>query len=192
MRHGTRFAGRTIAACAVLTLALAGAAGSHADVVVTIDSATLNEVLAELARQEISVPISEHQTLTVRVAELRITGFEPTGDELEPGLIRTAMKLEVAELGSSLPVEPGISLHVIGESGKSELEMRFARLMLRLPLMRPINVGSMLPPLRFPTDNLFVLRGASRDVRVVSHLKKVRIEENGIRFDFGVEVEAEH
>ena len=189
MRQATRDAGRTIAATAILALALIGAPGSHADVVVTIDSATLNVVLAEIAQQEISVPVAEGQSLTVRVADLRITGFDPTGDELEPGLIRTAMKLEVAELGSSVPVEPGISLHVVGESGKSELEMRFAELMLRLPLMRPINVGGMLPPLRFPADNLFVLEGALKDVHLATRLKSVRIEENGIRFDFGVEVQ---
>ena len=180
---------RTILALVIPALILVAAPGSHADVVVTIDSETLNEVLAEIARQEISVPVSETQTLTVRVEGLKITGFQPTGDELEPGLIRTTMKLEVAELGSSVPVEPGISLHVTGESGTTELEMRFAELMLRLPLMRPINVGGMLPPLRFPADNLFVLEGAQKDVRVASHLKGVRIQENGIRFDFGVEVQ---
>ena len=61
--------------------------------------------------------------------------------------------------------------------------------MLRLPLMRPVNVGGMLPPLRFPTDNIFVLSGAQKDVRIASHIKEVRIQENGIRFYFGVEVQ---
>jgi hypothetical protein len=176
------------AACVGLALAIILGAPCRADVVITIDAETLNEVLPEVSRQEVIVPVSVDQSLTVRLSDLRITGFDPTAGDGQPGSLLASLNLEVSELGTRLPVQPRISLHVLTGQGPSELELRFEQLMLPLPLMKPINVAGMLPPLRFPADNLFVINGAQGDVMVQSQLERIRIEQNGIRFDFSVAV----
>jgi len=158
-----------------------------ADVVVTIDAETLNRILPEISKQELAVPVSG-RTLTVRLGDLRIKGFVPTAGAEQPGAILAALTLEVPELGTSLPVAPSISLHVVPSDAGNELEMRFRELALPLPLMRPINVGGLVPPLRFPTDNIFVVAGAQSDVRVRSQLDQVRVERDGLRFTFAVDI----
>lgn len=178
---GTRRAALLLAAAALLPAAAA------ADVVVTVDTETLNRVLPELSRQELAVPVSG-STMTVRLADLRVRGFVPTAGPEQPGAILAAVTVEVPELGTRLPVEPSISLHVVRGDHGSELELRFRELALPLPLMRPLNVAGLVPPLRFPTENVFVVEGAQSDVRVRSELDGVVVERDGLRFTFAVEV----
>jgi len=160
---------------------------ARADVVVTIDADTLNRVLPAISRQEVTVPVS-NRTLTVALRDLRITGFVPTAGAEQPGAILASLTVEIPELSTSLPVQPRISLHVVPGDPSSQLELRFEELALPLPLMRPINVAGLVPPLRFPTDNVFALDGAEGEVRVRSTLKQVQVEREGLRFTFGVNV----
>ena len=186
MKFASRHDALSWKACLIVALAMAALPG-RADVTVTIDERTLNEVLPELAQQEVTVPVSVDQALTVRMTDMRITGFEPTAGAEQPGSLLTSVTLEVAELGSSISVTPRISLHAITDQEPAVLELRFEQLALPVPLMPPIDIAHLLPPLRFPADNVWQVNGAQGDVRVMSRLKSVRIEPAGIRFDFSVD-----
>lgn len=172
---------------ALLAAILLSVLPASADVVVTVDTETLNRILPEVSRQQVSVPVT-NRTLTVSLKDLRITGFIPTAGAEQPGAILAALTVEVPELNTSLPVQPRISLHVGSGEASGQLELRFEELALPLPLMRPVNVAGLVPPLTFPTDSIFVVDGAAGEVHVRSELREVRVESDGLRFTFSVNV----
>jgi hypothetical protein len=172
----------------VLALAtlLAAAGGVRAAVTFEVDRETLNDVLGELTLDQVAVPLTASRSLLVRLKELEVTGFDPTAGE--HGQILTSVRLEVPDLGVNINTSPRISLNVIEQATGTLLELRFEKVELDLPLAGSINVARLLPPLRYPTDNVWLLAGTRGDVPVSSRLEKVVMGRNAIRFVFGIEV----
>jgi hypothetical protein len=173
----------------LLSLLVLAATPLAAGVSVSFDIETLNEVLPALSASEITVPLSEDRSLAVRLAEMQVTGLDPTaGGEGGNGHILTSMRLQVPSLGVNLPIEPILSLHVVEGSGGSELEMRFERVSLALPLAKAIDVSPLLPPLRFPAENLWLVAGAEgNNVRVKSRLSAIEMGRKVVRFEINLE-----
>jgi hypothetical protein len=170
-------------------LLAAGAGAARADVAFEVDRQTLNDVLAEVTLDQVTVPITPQKFLTVKLEELVVTGFDPTAGEHGQGFILTSVRLLVPDLGMNIPVEPRISLNVIEQPEGSLLELRFEEVALNVPIAGPIDIASLLPPMRYPTDNMWLLAGARGDVPIASRLKKVRMGQESLRFIFKVEVQ---
>jgi len=165
--------------------ALLIAPGAAAGVSVDFDVATLNELLPALSANAISVPITENQTVNVFLEEMRVTGLEPTADG--PGHILTSMRVRVPQLGIDLPVSPRLSLRATEDRSGSLLELRFEEVRVALPLAGAIDVAPLMPPLRFPAENIFVVTGATGDVEVRSRLRGVRVGQRTVRLEFDLE-----
>jgi hypothetical protein len=176
--------------CAVaLAAGLSFAGAASAGVTVTIDRATLDDLLTAVAAQEVAVPIAENRSIDVRLDELKVLGLVPADGEGQNGHLRTAVELQVPELGLTLAAEPRVSLRAADSPSGSVIELRFEELPLRLPLAGAINVAPLLPVIRFPADNVWLVTGASGDVEVESRLVDVEIQREAIRFAFEIEVE---
>ena len=170
--------------CWIVVAALPVAAG----VTVGFDIATLNELLPALSAEEIAVPLSGRHTVGVRLEEMQVTGLDPAaGGERGPGHILTSMRVRIAQLGIDLPVEPRLSLHVVEQSTGSLLELRFEQVEIPLPLAGSIDVAAFLPPIRFPTDNLWLVAGAEGTIEIKSELSGIEMGRNVVRFEFDLE-----
>lgn len=167
---------------------LLGAGTARADVAFEVDKETLNQILSEVSMDQVAVPISSQRTITVRLEDLLVTGFDPAAGEGGQGYILTSMMLRVPDLGLSLRVKPRISLNVVEEDGEALLELRFEEVPLNVPFAGAINLGPFIPPLHYPTDNMWLLAGARGDVPIVSRLSKIRMGREALRFMFEVEV----
>jgi hypothetical protein len=137
----------------------------------------------------VPVPITPQKVLTVRLEDLVVTGFDPGAGENGQGFILTSVRLHLPDLGMNIPVEPRISLNVIEQSDESLLELRFETVEFNVPLAGAVNIASLLPPMRYPTDNMWLLAGARGDVPIASRLKKVEMGRESLRFVFDVDVQ---
>jgi len=173
----------------IAALWLVGAGAARAEVAFEVDKTTLNQILSKVALDQVAVPISPQRTITVRLEDLLVTGFDPAAGEGGQGYILTSKMLRVPDLGVNLRVEPRISLNVVEQDGEALLELRFEQVPLKVPFAGAINLAPLIPPLRYPTDNVWLLAGARGDVPIVSRLSKIRMGREALRFVFEVEVQ---
>jgi hypothetical protein len=170
--------------------AILAAPATSAGVSITLDAQAINELLPALAVDDFVVPLAAGASMTLRVESLEVTAFEPAAAGSGSGRILTAARIGAPQLGLSLPVRPALSLHVVRDQGAGALELRFERAELTLPLRGTIDVGPFLPRLRLPADNVWQLPVGSEEVEVHSRLTGVTTGENGLRFEFEVDVPA--
>ena len=158
------------------------------ELTVDIDAQTLNQILAAISVTEVEVPISAENSVTVELHDLEVKGFDPSPDGGRPGAILTAVRVVAPELGLLVPLEPRIAVDVVRAGEVSNLEFRFEDLGLKIPFVGQINLASLVPPMRYPADNVFLLDGAQGDVPVTSRLRAVKMGRDSIRFELDVEV----
>jgi len=174
-----------------LALALGAflAAPARAGVTLDIDAASLNEVLSALAAQEVEVALTEGRSLTVRLEQLKVLGFDPTAGPAQEGRIRTSVRVVAPDVGLAVTLQPALSLRIV-DGATGELELRFEEVELPLPLVGPINLAPLLRPTRFPADYVWQLEGAAGPSWVRSRLVGVRMGRETLRFSFEVGVVA--
>ncbi len=137
---------------------------------------------------EIEVPLSAESTVTVELHDLRVLGFDPSPDPNTPGAILTAVRVVSPEMGLEVPLEPRIAVDVVREGETSNLELRFEDLGLKIPFVGQINLARLVPPMRYPADNVFLIDGAQGDVPVTSRLRSIHMGRNAIRFELELQV----
>ena len=183
-----REAPRRLAGPVLIVLATLWAAPAAAGVTVDIDGPTLNRILAAISVQQIEVPLSAQSTVSVELHDLKVLGFDPAPAGGGPGAILTAVRVVAPELGLTVPLEPRITVDVVHEGEASLLEFRFEDLGLKIPFVGQINLARMVPPMRYPADNVFLIDGAQGDVPVTSRLTSIKMGRNSIRFELDIEV----
>lgn len=171
----------------VLPVAL-WAVPADAGVTVEIDGPTLNRILTAISVQEVEVPISAQSSVSVELHDLKLLGFDPAPAGGGPGVILTSVRVVAPELGLSVPLEPRIAVDVVREGETSMLEFRFEDLGLKIPFVGQINLAKMVPPMRYPADNVFVIDGAQGDVPITSRLTSIKMGRDTIRFELDLEV----
>jgi len=172
----------------LILLTVLFAAPAAAGVTVDIDAPTLNQILTAISVAQVEVPISAQSTVTVELHDLRVIGFEPSPDQQRPGAILTAVRVVAPELGLEVPLEPRIAVDVVRDGEASILEFRFEDLGLKIPFVGQINLASLVPPMRYPADNVFLLDGAQGDVPVTSRLTAIKMGRDTIRFELDLEI----
>jgi len=153
-----------------------------------IDGDTLNRLLAAAAVTEVQVPLTQQRSLPVQLRDLAVTGLEPVAGASGSGFIRTAVRVVAPDIGLDVALRPRIALNVVEHGGQSLLELRFEEVAVRFPLVGPIDIAGLIPPMRYPADNVWLLTGSAGDVEVVSRLTSVEMSPEAIRFEFSVDV----
>jgi len=170
-------------------LAAAWTAHAAAGVGVEIDAETINRLLSAVAVDRVEVAVGPQRTIDVELHDLHVIGFEPAGASGGKGVILASVRVEAPELGLRVPLEPRIVVDVAHENGISLLELRFENLGLRIPLLGAIDLAALVPPMRYPADNGWVLAGAQGDVPVTSRLTAVKMGARTLRLECDVEVD---
>lgn len=154
-----------------------------------VDAATLNELLPAVAPRNVPVEITEGRTLDVELEDLKVVGFDPAAGADGKGQILTRVRIKIAELGLNVNLEPKLSLKVVQQAGISILELRFDNAEVPIPLAGTVDIGSFVPPLRFPAESLFYLQGMDGEVPFRSRLTDVKMGLKVLRFEFELERE---
>lgn len=174
-------------ALALASVALA-AAPALARVDVTLDAASLNEMLATMAPDHVDVGLSAGRSLTIQLQDLKVTGFDPTAGP--NGGLTTSLRLIVPDLGIDVPVTPHLTLDVReAASGQKSCFLRFDKVVLNLPVSGPVDVAALLPPLPMLSDAAWVVNSARGRVRVKPQLVDAKTGAKSIRLGFELDVE---
>jgi hypothetical protein len=182
---------RTRRACLPVVVAvvlLIGAARSaFAKAEVTIDAASLNELMSAMAVSQVRVPLTEGRGVTLKLHDFRVTGFDPTEGEKQEGFVLTSLRLEVPELGLNLPLTPRLSLQTGEKNGKRIAYLKFERVSVPLPITGAVDVAPLLPVLPLPTDTSWTVAADSGNVRVRTILTEARMGAKNLRLSFDLE-----
>ncbi len=169
----------------VLLLAAASPAAARVDV--TLDAATLNDLLTVMAPSEVRVPLTEGRGVTLQIQDLRVTGFDPTEGQKQEGFVLTSFRLKVPELSLEMPLTPRLSLQVVEKNGKKVAFLRFEKVLVPLPVTGSVDVAPLLPVLPLPTDTSWTVAAESGNVRVHTVLAAARMGARNLRLTFDLE-----
>lgn len=159
----------------------------RADVRLELDLASLNRVLGAIAVHEVHVPLTAERSLRAELRDLRVVGFDLSAGPAN-GRLLTRVRVVAPEVGLDVPVEPRIRLDVVKVNDVAVLEMRFEAVSVPVPLMGRIDLARFVPPLQYPTENLFSLQGAEGEVEILARLLRVEMGREVLRFIFDVGV----
>ncbi len=173
---------------AALALATLICAPALARIDVTLDAESLNGLLASMAPEEVEVGLTAGRSLTIRMEDLKVTGFDPTAGP--NGGVTTSLRLLVPDLGIDIPVAPRLTLEIAdAASGRKASFLRFDKVMLNLPLTGAIDVAALLPPLALMPDTGWVVNAARGKVRVKPNLVDAKTGTKNIRLGFELTIE---
>jgi len=161
---------------------------ARAAIVVTIDRATLDDLLAALSRQDVQLRLTESRSVAVRLDDLRILSMDPDGGADGQGQIHTSVRVRIPDFGLDVRVEPRISLHVVQDGSTPFLELRFDEVPLPLPMSGTIDLAAVLPATRFPAHAVWGVDGAGGEVEVHSRLVGLEMGADRIRLTLEVDV----
>ncbi|HEX4822996.1 MAG TPA: hypothetical protein VFV19_01650 [Candidatus Polarisedimenticolaceae bacterium] len=153
---------------------------------VTLDAATLNELLSKLAPDHVPVDLHSGKTLNLQLKDVKVTGFDPAAGP--NGGILTSLRLIVPELNLDSPVTPRLTLDVKDAGGKKVCFLKFDKVNLTLPIMGAIDVGPLLPPLPILPDKGWEVDSANGPMEVTPKLIDAKTGAQSIRVGFDLVV----
>lgn len=163
-------------------LALAPPALARVDV--TLDTGSLNDLIANMAPERVPVELAAGRAITLVLHDLEVTGFDPAGGGAGQGYVLTSVRLQVPELGLDVPLTPKLSLQFREANGKKVAYLRFEEVKLVLPVTGPINLAPLLPPLPIIADNAWFVNSARGKIRVEPRLVDARLGTSALRLAF--------
>lgn len=161
----------------------------EARVDVTLDTATLNDLIGKMAPETIPVSLGGGRSVQLRMSDLRITGFEPAAGER--GHVLCSVRLSVPELGVDVPVAPRLSLQFKDADGKKVAYLRFEEVKVALPLTGTVDVAPLLPPLPITTDTSWKVTAQRGPVRIEPKLVDATMGQKNLKLAFDLLVTPE-
>jgi hypothetical protein len=179
---------RTLATAAALVLAAAvSVSPTPARGDVTLDAASLNELLAGMAPERVQVDLLGGRAVSIELHEMKVTGFDPAAGA--NGEILTSVRVKIPELGLDLPVNPRLSVQLKQDAGAARsCYLKFEKVMLALPLTGSVDVAPLLPVLPVMSEAAWMIDAARGKVRVKPSLIDARTGATNLRLGFDLAV----
>jgi hypothetical protein len=175
-------------AASALVLSVLCSAPAWARIDVTLDAESLNGLFESMAPDSVQVALAGGKSLTIRMDDLRVKGFDPTAGP--HGGVTASLRLKVPDLGIDVPVEPHLILDIKDASGGRKASyLRFDKVVVNLPLTGPVDVAALLPPLALMPDAGWIVNSARGKVRVRPHLVDALTGTKNIKLGFTLEIE---
>ena len=175
-----------LAAAVAATSALSPVA---ARVDVTLDAASLTELLAGMAPEKVQVDLVAGRKVTIELHDMKIEGFDPSAGS--NGEILTSVRVKIPELGLDVPVTPRLSVQVRqGEGATRSCYLKFEKVMLQMPLTGAVDVAPLLPTLPVMTEAAWMVDGSRGKVRVKPSLIEARTAAKHLKLGFDLDVTA--
>lgn len=175
-----------LAAAVAATSALSPVA---ARVDVTLDAASLNELLAGMAPEQVQVDLVAGRKVTIELRDMKVEGFDPSAGT--NGEILTSVRVKIPELNLDVPVSPRLSVQMRqGEGATRSCYLKFEKVPLQLPLTGAVDVAPLLPTLPIMSEAAWLIDAAKGKVRVKPSLIEARTAAKHLRLGFDLDVTA--
>ena len=175
---------RRLAAALVL---FAAATAAVARVDVTLDAASLNELLAGMAPEQVQVDLIAGRKVTIELHDMKVEGFDPTAGS--NGEILTSVRVKIPELGIDTPVTPRLSVQMRqGDGATRSCYLKFEKVPLQLPLTGSVDVAPLLPTLPIMSETAWMVDAARGKVRVKPSLIEARTGAKFLKLGFDLDV----
>jgi hypothetical protein len=172
---------------AVLT-ALCAAVPAAARVDVTLDQETLNQLITNLAPDNVAVALPAGAKVHLRMENVKVTGFDPAGGGGSRGHVLTSLNLKIPELGLDVPVAPRLSLQFKEGNGRKVAYLKFEEVNIPLAATGNLNIAPLLPILPLVADTVWNVDAARGPVRVEPKLVDAVVGTKNLRLGFDLEV----
>ena len=177
---------RRFAMAAALVLA-ATLSPTLARVDVTLDAASLNELLAKMAPEKVQVDLMGGRAVTIELHDMKVEGFDPAAGTA--GEILTSVRVKIPELGLDVPVSPRLSVQIRQDEGATRsCYLKFEKVQLQLPLTGAVDVAPLLPVLPVMSETAWMVDAARGKVRVKPSLIEARTGAKNLRLGFDLAV----
>ena len=179
---------RFLTPAAALVLVVASAVSpAPARVDITLDAASLNELLGGMAPDQVQVELMAGRAVNIHLHDMKVTGFDPSAGS--NGEILTSVRVTIPELGLDVPVTPRLSVQMRQDAGSvRSCYLRFEKVMLQLPLTGSVDVAPLLPTLPLMSETAWMINAAKGKVRVKPSLIEARTGAKFLRLGFDVAV----
>ena len=174
--------------CSVLVAIAIAASSASARVEVTIDAASLNELVGKMAPERIPVTLGMGRAVTIGLNDLKITGFEPAGGKNGNGRVSASVRLSVPELGLDTAVTPKLSLQFRDTNGKKVAYLRFEEVKVAMPVTGAIDIAALLPLLPISVDTAWNVESQRGEVRITPRLTDATGGQRNLRLGFDLDV----
>jgi len=173
---------------AALALVFASAAlPAAARVDITLDAASLNELLAGMAPEQVQVDLIAGRAVNIQLHDMKVTGFDPAAGP--NGEILTSVHVTIPELGIDTTLSPRLSVQMRQDEGATRsCYLRFEKVMLALPLTGSVDIAPLLPTLPLMSETPYLINAAKGKVRVTPSLIEARTGAKNLRLGFDVVV----
>ena len=154
---------------------------------VTLDAASLNELLAGMAPDQVQVELLAGRAVNIELHDMKVTGFDPSAGS--NGEILTSVRVTIPELGIDTPVSPRLSVQMRQDEGATRsCYLKFEKVMLALPLTGSVDVAPLLPTLPLMSETAWMINAAKGKVRVKPSLIEARTGAKFLKLGFNVAV----
>lgn len=164
---------------------------AFARVDVTLDQATLNDLITNLAPDNVAVSLPAGAKVNVRMENLKVTGFDPAAGGESRGHILASVTLKIPELGLDVPVSPRLSLQFKEGNGRKVAYLKFEEVNIPLAATGNLNVAPLLPILPLVADTAWKVDSARGPVRVQPNLVDAVIGTKNLRLAFDLSISPE-
>src|SRR5262245_24950429 len=178
---------RLVLASAIAAASVLSPVAARVDL--TLDAASLNELLAGMAPDKVQVDLVAGRKVTIELHDMKVEGFDPGAGS--NGEILTSVRVKIPELGVDVPVTPRLSVQMRqGDGATRSCYLKFEKVPIQMPLTGAVDVAPLLPTLPVMTEAAWMIDAAKGKVRVKPSLIDARTAAKHLRIGFDLDVTA--
>lgn len=180
---------RVASAAAVLVVALQMATSpASAGLELTLDAESLTRILTIVAPPQVAVGMAPGPNIEVKLEEMQVTGFEPSGPGGTGGLGRllTKMRVRAPEIGLDVRVQPKVALEIRKQDGLSFAFLRFEQVQIPMP-WGTLDAGPLLPSVPVQADHVFEIVGDNGTSGLRARLVEAKMTSTALRLTFDLD-----
>lgn len=174
-------------AVAVATALLATTA-ARARIDVTLDAASLNDLVSGMAQDRIDVKLTAGRSIAIFLEDFHVTGFDPAAGAERKGAMKTAVTLKIPALGFEAPVEPLLAFKCREREGRKVCALVFEDFTVSLPVTGAIDLSPLLPAMDILPESAWLVPTAKGKVRVKPTLVDATMGQRNLRLGFDLAV----
>lgn len=172
----------------MLVLAARVSSPPEAKLDVGLDAETLTAILRAVIPPSISVPLAGAGTVTLRLDDFEVLGFDPGAGARGEGRVLAAVRVRVPKLSVDARVKPELSVGLADRQGPDVCNLNFEKVEIPVPVVGAVDIAPFLDPVVLPAENVSPIETSAGRFEVRSRLVDVRMGSRLLRFVFDLDV----
>ena len=162
------------------------APATPAAVEMTLDAASLTQLLSVVAPPKISVGMAPGATVDVRLEDVQVTGFDPKANA-GLGHLLTKVRLVAPAIGLDTRVEPRVSLEITKKGGLAFCNVKFEKVEVPMP-WGSLDAAPLLPAVPVRADHVFEIVTQNGSAGLRSRLVDAKMSASSLKLVFDLDI----